>query len=174
MATVSITVNTTKDYTTFKAASQSSENMNRLINLLSGLSCGALLGNVYVSGSSTATTVRASGTITLVSCATDTVTVGKTTFTGTGTPTLSTHFETDGTDTADAAALAAAINAHADTSKVVYATSALGVVTVTALVHGTIGNHIVLSETGSTMTCTGSGYLTGGLGGVEARPETVR
>jgi hypothetical protein len=65
MATVSITVNTTKDYTKYMAASQRAENMNGLINLLSGMACGALIGNVYVSGSSTATTVAASATATL-------------------------------------------------------------------------------------------------------------
>ena len=173
MSTVNISIKTSKDYTRFNQAGQARDNGVRLINLISGLVGGQLLGTVSVSGS-TVDPVRASATATLTSCATDTITVGKTTFTGTGTPTLSTHFETDGSNTADAAALAAAINAHADTSKIVYATSASNVVTITAHQAGLLGNHIVLSETGSTIVCTGSGYLIGGTGGASAAPVFVR
>lgn len=116
--------------------------------------------------------VAASATATLVSCATDTITVGKTTFTGTGSPSTALHFETDGDDTADAAALAAAINAHTDTSKIVTATSLANVVTVTAKQKGLVGNHIAFSETGSTITCTGSGFLAGGTGGATSAAKT--
>ena len=173
MATINLSVTTNKPYTEYAKAGQGSTNLVRLINLISGLASGALVGAVKVSGS-TADPVQASATATLVSCATDTITVGKTTFTGTGSPTTSLHFETDGTDTADAAALAAAINAHTDTSKIVYATSSANVVTITAHQPGLLGNHIVLSETGSTITCTGSGYLIGGTGGSSAAPVSVR
>lgn len=109
--------------------------------------------------------VAASATATLVSCATDTITVGTTTFTGTGTPTTSLHFETDGTNDADAAALCAAINAHTTANKLVKAEVSSNVVTVTALQQGVVGNSIVFSETGSTITCTGSGFLASGAGG---------
>lgn len=115
--------------------------------------------------------VAASGTITLASCATDTVTIGGVTFTGSSTPTGDEQFETDGTDTADAAALAAKINAHPTLSKVVSATSALGVVTVTCLVKGVVGNFITLSETGSTITVSGAA-LTGGTGGATSAAKT--
>jgi len=59
--------------------------------------------------------VRASATWTLVSVvATDACTIGGITFTFTSTPSASTDVEVDGADdTADAAALAAALNAHA-------------------------------------------------------------
>ena len=164
MSTLILTILTPKDHTTYKKTGQKRENMIRLLKLIKGLAGGTNSGSLFAQGS-TSDPVAASATATLVSCATDTITVGKTTFTGTGSPTTSLHFETDGTDTADAAALAAAINAHTDTSKIVYATSAVGVVTITALQKGLIGNHIVLSETGSTITCTGSGYLIGGAGG---------
>ena len=173
MASITFTIHTSKDFTQYNKSEQPRENMNRLINLISGLNVGALQGAVYVSGS-TVDPVAASATATLTSCATDTITIGKTTFTGTGTPTLSTHFETDGNNTADAAALAAAINAHTDTSKIVYATSAANVVTITAHQRGLLGNHIVLSETGTTIVCTGSGYLIGGTGGSSAIPVQVR
>ena len=173
MATLNIQILTNKPYTEFAKADQRPENLYKLINLLSGMASGALdQGNVYVSGS-TVSPVAASGTITLASCATDTVTVGKTTFTGTGSPTTSLHFETDGDDTADAAALAAAINAHTDTSKIVYATSSGAVVTVTAHDKGLLGNHIALAETGSTITVSGA-YLSGGTGGASAAPVTIK
>jgi phage tail sheath gpL-like len=109
--------------------------------------------------------VAASATITLVSCATDTVTIGGITFTGSGSPTGDVQFETDGNDAADAAALAAKINAHSTLSKIIAATVENNVVTVTCLVKGVIGNFIALTETGSTITCTGSGFLAGGTGG---------
>lgn len=173
MSSVVVTIKTSKDYTTFVKAGQRAENFAALINIISGLNIGALIGDMYVSGSAV-DPVSASATATLVSCATDTITVGKTTFTGTGSPTTALHFETDGDDTADAAALAAAINAHTDTSKIVYATSAAGVVTITAHSKGLLGNHIAFSETGTTITCTGSGYLAGGTGGASATPEQVR
>jgi phage tail sheath gpL-like len=166
MSTLVLTILTPKDHAQFKKSGTGSKkaNMTRIMNLLKGLSVGTITGSLFAQGS-TVDPVAASATATLVSCVTDTITIGKTTFTGTGSPTTSLHFETDGTDTADAAALAAAINAHTDTSKIVYATSALGVVTITALQKGLIGNHIVLSRTGSTITLTGSGYLASGAGG---------
>lgn len=109
--------------------------------------------------------VAASGTITLASCVTDTVTIGGVTFTGSASPSGEEEFETDGDDTADAAALAAKINAHSTLSKIVSATSALGVVTVTCLVKGVVGNFITLAETGTTITVSGPA-LQGGTGGV--------
>jgi phage tail sheath gpL-like len=115
--------------------------------------------------------VAASATITLASCATDTVTIGGITFTGSATPSGDVQFETDGDDTADAAALAAKINAHPTLSAVVGASSNLGVVTVTAKVKGVVGNFITLSETGSTITVSGSA-LAGGTGGPSGSATT--
>lgn len=111
--------------------------------------------------------VAASGTLTLVSAvATDAITIGTTTFTATSTPTLSTHWEIDGADdTADAASLAAAINAHATVSQIVTATSALGVVTITAKQKGVVGNFIPLSSADATITASAA-FLAGGTGGV--------
>ena len=111
--------------------------------------------------------VAASGTLTLVSAvATDAVTIGTTTFTATSTPSLSTDWEIDGaSDTADAASLAAAINAHATVSQIVTASSALGVVTITAKQKGVVGNFIPLSSADATITASGA-FLTGGTGGV--------
>ncbi|MBN1442838.1 MAG: hypothetical protein JXA90_09015 [Planctomycetes bacterium] len=69
-------------------------------------------------------------------------------------------------DTASAAALKAAINADATLNKLVVATSALGVVTITALAPGLIGNQLTLvaSGTGVTAGHLASGKMTGGTG----------
>lgn len=115
---------------------------------------------------SNAAPARASGTFTFVSViATDTFTIAGVTFTFTSTPTLETDVEVDGADnTADAVAAVAAINAHSTISKIVKATSALGVVTVTAREPGVIGNFIAISDADTTITTSGA-YLTGGTGG---------
>lgn len=141
-----------------------------IVNHLQALASGNEKGSVYAQSGS-ANPVAASGTITLASCATDTVTIGGITFTGSSTPSGDVQFETDGDDTADAAALAAKINAHPTLSQIVSATSALGVVTVTARQRGVIGNFITLAETGTTITISGSA-LAGGTGGATNAAST--
>lgn len=87
--------------------------------------------------------VAASGTITFSSfVADDTVTVGTQTFTAKSSPSGDNQFDVDGGDTAAAAALAAKINAHPSLSRVVTASAASGVITVTSYVKGLIGNQI--------------------------------
>lgn len=122
---------------------------------------------------STVDPVAASGTLTLVSAiATDAITIGTITLTATSTPTTDLHWEIDGADdTADAASLAAAINANPTLSKVVAATSALGVVTVTALQKGLVGNQIPISSADATITASGA-FLTGGTGGAASAAKT--
>jgi len=153
------------------ASSAPHEAIRDLINHLSALSSGNEKGTIYAQ-SSTVDPVAASATATLTSCATDTITIGSITFTGTASPSTSLHFETDGDDTADAAALAAAINAHTTTNKIVIATSSTNVVTIQALQRGLVGNFIPLTETGSTIVCTGSGFLAGGTGGAANSAST--
>lgn len=70
-------------------------------------------------------------------------------------------------NTYNAAKLAAAINAHSTIGKLVVATAAAAVVTVTALQKGVCGNFIQISDPDSTITTSGSGYLTGGTGGAQ-------
>jgi len=67
-----------------------------------------------------------------------------------------------------ASKLAAAVNAHSTLSKIVVATSALAVVTVTALQRGVVGNFIAFTDNDGTITSSGSGYLAGGLGGAKS------
>lgn len=89
------------------------------------------------------TGVKASGTVTLSSiAAADTVTVGKIVFTGSDTPSGSAQFLTGSTDAASATSLAAKINAHTSLLGVVTASAALGVVTITAVPTGLIGNQV--------------------------------
>ena len=140
------------------------EAVRNLINHLSALASGSAKGTIY-SRSSSADPVRASGTITLVSVpAADTVTIGGVVFTASASPSGENQFSQAGTDTADAAALVAKINAHSTLSAVVSASNVAGVVTVTAIQRGVGGNFITLSRTGTAMTLSGTA-LTGGAGG---------
>lgn len=109
---------------------------------------------------------RASATFTFVSViATDAFTIAGVTFTFTSTPTLETDVEVDGaSDALDAAAAAAAINAHSTISKLVKATADSNVVTVTAREPGVVGNFIAVSDADTTIT-TSAAYLSGGTGG---------
>lgn len=118
------------------------------------------------------TGVRASATATIVSAAAnDAVTINGVAFTAIangGSPTGNQWaVGAGGTADADSAtALAAAINAST-TAKVqnyVTATAASNVVTIRAKQPGLAGNMFTLTDTGTTITVTGSGFLTGGAG----------
>jgi hypothetical protein len=170
MPSIQITLTTRKDPTAMVKPGQNKENLKRVLNELNGIQAGKLPGKIDLSASAT-DAVAATGTFTLVSAiATDAVTIGKTTFTFTSTPTSNTatavDVEVDGaSDTLDAAALAAAINANTlGVAPYVYATSALGVVTLTSRVPGVIGNLINISSADATITASAA-YLAGGTGG---------
>ncbi|MFW7382372.1 MAG: hypothetical protein ACOH5I_26480 [Oligoflexus sp.] len=111
--------------------------------------------------------VAASGTLTLTSAiATDAVTIGAVTLTGSDTPANENQWNTSGADdAADAAALAAAINAHSVLSLVVSASSAANVVTISARQKGVVGNQIPLSSADATIVASAS-FLASGAGGV--------
>jgi phage tail sheath gpL-like len=130
------------------------------------------LGSQQVRGvidvqSGSAAPVAASATLTLASAvATDAITIGPVTLTASSTPANENQWEIDGADdTADAASLAAAINAHSTLSQVVTATSEDEVVTVTAKQKGVVGNFINISSADATITASGAN-LSGGTGGV--------
>ena len=98
--------------------------------------------------------VVASGTAACVSVANDdTIVIGGTTLTAKTTGANGTTQFTRGvSDTADAAALAACINANTTLAKIVRASSALGVVTIYCLYPGPIGNLVTVTSTGGTIT----------------------
>ena len=133
MTTLSLVIETEKGVDRDYAISDSSHKcINNIVNLLRGLNSGAFKGTIDVHTSST-DPVAASGTYTLTSAvATDAVTLGTVTLTASSTPADEDEWEIDGADdAADAASLAAAINAHSVLGLIVTATSASNVVTVT-------------------------------------------
>lgn len=108
--------------------------------------------------------VRASGTITFSSLANnDTITVAGLVLTAKTSGATGDQFNLGADDTAAAANAAAAINANAATDGLVVASSALGVVTVTALVPGELGNLVGLAI--SAHGSVSGALLTGGTNG---------
>lgn len=90
--------------------------------------------------------VKATGTITLSShVATNTVTVNGITFTCVASGATGNQYNVGASDTLTAEALAAAINANTTLDGMVVATAASGVVTLTALIPGEIGNAVTLA-----------------------------
>ncbi len=108
--------------------------------------------------------VYATGTATLASVVSgDTIVIGGVTLTADNSLQDTTHFKVGGSDTATAANLVTTIGANTSLTRLVQASSALGVVTIACLVPGTIGNLVTLSQTGGHIT-VGSA-LTGGTDG---------
>lgn len=90
--------------------------------------------------------VKATGTITLSShVATDTVTVNGITFTCVASGATGNQYNVGADDTATAVELAAAINANTTLDGMVSASASSGVVTLTALVPGELGNAVTLA-----------------------------
>ena len=105
-------------------------------------------------------TTRASGTVTL---ATASGTVGAT-INGVA---ITVAYATSDANTASLLATAINASANALVKDVVTATSALGVVTISSVVAGVVGNSITLAASGTGATASGA-RLTGGAGAVYA------
>lgn len=119
--------------------------------------------------------VAATGTATFsTAVATNTLTVNGVTFTAVASGATGNQFNIGADDTASAANLAAAINASTSPAVKgsVTASSALGVVTITARAPGTGGNAITLAETGDGITVSGE-VLSGGFNALSAGGELV-
>lgn len=116
---------------------------NYMERLALGCSLGGASVNMQVAESGGA---AATGTITLSSfVATNTLTVGTQTFTSSATPSGNNQFLSTGGDTVVAAAATVKINAHPSLLGTATATSALGVITITASKKTTMGNNIDLA-----------------------------
>ena len=166
MSSINVAITaTTYDSTDVVKGGDDRNNVQKVVNLLKGLASGAAKGSVYITNG-TAAFVAASGTLTLVSViATDVITIGPVTFTFTSSPTLETDIEVDGaSDTLDAAAAVAAINAHSTVGQVVTASNVAGVITLTANQLGVTGNFVSYGSVDSTITAAGA-HLTLGAGG---------
>lgn len=124
-----------------------------IINYLWGVAQGVYPATMDVAVNA-ANAARATGTLTIAS---GSGTVGGTIAGTAVTVTWGTS------DTATATALAAAVNANTTVNKLVKATSAAGVVTLTAHVAGPLGNKITLVASGTGVTAT-SGTLGAGTG----------
>lgn len=142
----------------------------KLAELLDRTAAGFETAAVEVKVGGTAD-VRASATATCASViATNTLVIGKTTLTAVANAASPTSVQFrigasgEGQNAECAANIAAAINANTTLNKLVSASAAAAVVTVTALQPGIVGNQIAFSSTGGTITCTGSGYLASGAG----------
>lgn len=155
---------------TQKGKHQSLINCSKLVG---AIACGAKPGATVAVAVSSADPVAASGTITCASVAdSDTVTIAGTVLTAKTSPVGSAQWARGGTNTVDAAALTACINAHATVSQYVTASSALGVVTITANVRGVIGNLISLASSDNTTLAKSGTALASGAGGVVGTPTT--
>lgn len=168
-STYVLTFQTALDITTYpvKSTTMPFEETRALRNFIQRIESGALATS-YTAQTSTSAPVNASGTFTLTYASisnNDTCIIGKTTLTCvTGTPSGA-QFKKETDATVTAANLAALINANTTLNKYVSATSALGVVTITCLTPGVLGNQIAL--TGSTGIVASATYMASGAGGAE-------
>jgi len=171
MATFLITFKTpsASDATNKVRTAGAREQAREIAQYLEELGSGNKKASIHVQ-TSASDPVSASATATLASVAADdTITIGKTTLTAKASPSGEDQFSQASTDTADAAALVAKINAHSVLSLLVSASSALGVVTITSLSKSHLANHIALSSSnGTRLAVTGSGYLASGTGGAQS------
>lgn len=135
----------------------------KMMKYVRGLMGGAKSAKVRIGVNA----VKSSGTLTLASVvATNSVTVAGQVFTAVASGATSVQFNVGADDTESAVNLAAAITAHASVGLWVSATSALGVVTVTALYPGVLGNAISILS--GTNIAAGATRLASGTNGAYA------
>jgi hypothetical protein len=149
------------------STSNPQEQCRKLEQFFRRLNSGNINGNFETFTDDTAL-ARASGTITCATVVADnTVTINGVTLTGKASPSGETQFDSDGSDTVVAAAIAACINANSSLTGIVTATSAAAVVTVSAYSKGLMGNAITLASSGATLAVSAA-RLAGGTGSGEA------
>ena len=120
--------------------------------------------------------VTASGTVTCASVAdADTVTINGVVFTAVTASPTGDQFDQSGTDTADATDLARSINASTTEliKDYVTATSAAGVVTITSVYPGRMGNTQTLASSNGTRLAVSGARLASGTGGIAAKTSVT-
>jgi len=125
------------------------QNFENYIGALSG-------GNEMASLAFKVGAVQATGLITSTGAATadETITVCNVVFTAKASGATGNQFNLSGTVATQATNIATAINASADLTGIVTASALLGVVTLTAVVPGLIGNGLALSESMTNVAVT--------------------
>jgi hypothetical protein len=173
---LNITVNTSRadlnDY--IRSSTDPRGEMLELSDLFSKLASGSISGSV-IAQKATVAAVRASGTITITHVnlnANDTVGICGITITAKASGASGAQFNIGADATADAAALAACINALATLNIYVSATSALGVVTVRANQAGVVGNLFAMVTSDATAYGLSAAAMAGGTGGANSAPVT--
>lgn len=167
MASITVTLTNVKADTSamVKPSGQGRENLKRLINALNGVQAGKLGGSVSLTASTT-DAVAATATITSTGTASNNETMSLLNVTLTaktsGAVAASGEFDISGTVGTQATNIAAAINAVSTLTGKVTASANAGVVTVTSVIPGLIGNGLQISESLSNVTVT---QFTGGAGG---------
>lgn len=137
--------------------------MDNLMNLTGAIVSGCLNAQVAVIRSGTAVKAFATATGTTV-IATNTVVVAGITLTAHASTQDATHFVVGASDTATMANLATCINANTTLNKIVIATSAATVTTITCLTAGVLGNQVTLTSGQASIVVTGGGKLASGAG----------
>lgn len=157
-----------------KAASVPHVGLIELSHFFKKCSMGSENASVDVQYNTDAAPVAASATATCASVSVDdTITIAGVVLTAKASPANEAQFSQAGSNTADGASLASVINAHSVLSKIVVASADTGVVTITCLTKGIIGNYLTLvSSNGTRLAVTGSGFLAGGTGGINASAVT--
>jgi hypothetical protein len=168
MANVITTIQITHDSNTAigslaqKDTSDARGEARRLSKFFQRLATG--LSNASIQVSADASASKASASLTAASVADlDTCVIASVTLTAKTSPASASQFLRGVSNIADGAALAACINAHPSLMGIVSASSANGVVTVSAFANGTIGNGIPLAGTAVRLVAS-SPFLIGGTG----------
>lgn len=139
----------------------SAANASSAVCTITALKTGTA-GNAYTLATSNNTRLAKSAATLTSGAAGDTVTIGATVFTCVNvSPTAGSEFVPGADNTACATNLKTAINANTTVGPNVTATSALGVVTLTATT-GTVGNLIALATSNNTRLAKSGTFLTGG------------
>lgn len=137
--------------------------MDQFTKLTRAIVAGLFPSNVDFDVATSA--VSSTGTVTFASAINnDTVTIAGTVLTGvTGTPSGQAQFKLGVSNTADAAALAACINANTTLNKYVSATSLNAVVTITSLVQHVTANLITLASINGSRLAVSGATLSGAV-----------